>query len=308
MPRIAAEPLVDRCRRTRLILGQMTASVSAYTRNTHPLGLNMLLVEFMLSFEQLSEVRPNLHDVQECWRKALTPETRALSEEHLLCISAINDLLAALLPKLDRQVWVDAGSHEDLGFKALWRALFQACTMFGSFPFDWPIHLLPIGHPVCATVHSVMLYLLPLACPGSSSNTPWAPPLGQPVSCSEIRVMIMPALCVMYNICNASGPRLTAAVRSLDPAFVKTLCILACEKLDASLPQDMVGHFFFKVTGTITTCVTAAVEANSERDIAPFRSLAVLDAAERGLAIMRGRRIPMPLLEQVRDTLRVLGA
>ncbi|MEW5297074.1 MAG: hypothetical protein WDW38_005883 [Sanguina aurantia] len=307
--RTSSVPLHIRCKETRAIVEEMTAGVSSYSRSTNPLFLHMSLIKFMMSFEQISDpkVTPNLFDVQLCWDGPATADSQALASEHLRCIDALNGLITALLLKLDRRTWADAGSEEDLAFKCLWGMLFQACTMFDTFPHNWLQHLLPLGHPVCATVHALMLYLLPLTCPGSSSNTPWAPPLGRAVTCNETRVMIMPAWCVVRNLCNTDGPGATAAIRSLPPAFVHTLCTLACEKLDASLPcQDRVGDFFARITGTITTCVTAAVAAKSERDIAPFRSLAVLDAAERGVALMQ--HIPEPLLEQVRQVLQELGS
>ncbi|MEW5297075.1 MAG: hypothetical protein WDW38_005884 [Sanguina aurantia] len=306
----ASKPLDRRCRDTRLVLGELTAAVSGWTRSStrsQTAYLILLRMKFMWSFRCLAWFSPTIFKVQRCWLGPPTEASRALAEEHLLYMTAFTKFVAVLLLKLDRRLWEDAGGCEDPGFVVLWGMLFDACTMFTLLPREWPKHHLPDGHPVCASVDSVMHFLLPLTCPQVSGVRRWDPPLGRAVTANETRVMIEPAWCVFNSVCNSTQSRLPASVRALPKDFVNTLCTLACEKLDHTLPEVLVSEFFKHLANNITSCVIVALSANNQKDISPFRSLAVLDVVERGFVLLQDD-MPEEFVTQMRKALKELGS
>lgn len=297
-----------RCKATRLALVEMTAAVSAFTRSASRFevaSLHMLRGGHMQAYASMHEVHPSVFDVPDIWTDPETPASRALATEHLLYINAFDAFITVLLQKMNRQIWADAGSGEDMAYKALWGMMFDTCTVFVLFPFQWPKHLLPDGHSIYSTLNAIMHYLVPLTCPRSGGVTAWAPPLGRAVTANETRVMIEPAWCTFINMCNSDHARLPPSLRSLPPAFVHTLCMIATKKLDASLPSRLTDEFFGRLVQTINCCVQVALPVEGSRDVVYFRTPAVVEVLRKGLSALQDA--PQELMNQIRQTMEMLS-
>ncbi|MEW5312928.1 MAG: hypothetical protein WDW38_004526 [Sanguina aurantia] len=251
-----SDPLVARCQASRRLLTGMTAAVSAFSLpdfHPHLLGLVDAHTSFQRSLTELS-----LQDVQQLWEPAspTTADSLALAAEHLLFIGAFTGCLTALLEQLHRPLWVDCGSEEDTSFRPLWAMMTDACRAFNSFP----------------------------------RHRPWAPPLGRAVHPDETRTLITPAWLALSNMCNCSykGQALPASVRSLPPAFVDTLCHLACEGLVAPLPETEMADFFRQLATSIATAARSITDEPPSRAlfVPRFLTPAVLETAKRGLVAL----------------------
>ncbi|MEW5299450.1 MAG: hypothetical protein WDW36_002467 [Sanguina aurantia] len=316
-----SDPLVARCQASRRLLAGMTAAVSAFSLpDSHPhlLGLVDAHTSFQRSLTELS-----LQDVQQLWEPAspTTADSLALAAEHLLFIGAFTGCLTALLEQLHRPLWVDCGSEEDARFRPLWAMMTDACRAFNSFPRQWPGGHLPDSSPLYPALQALMTYLTPILCPGSSSSSssssssrPWAPPLGRAVHPDETRALITPAWLALSNMCNCSykGQALPASVRSLPPAFVDTLCHLACEGLVAPLPAAEMAGFFRQLATSVATAARSITDEPPSRAlfVPRFLTPAVLEAAKRGLVALLAAAAAdaPPAPARLPDTLRHLLA
>lgn len=305
-----SDSLVERCQASRRLLTGMTAAVSAFSLpdfHLHLLGLVDVHTSFQRSLTELS-----MQDVQQLWEPTspTTTDSLALATEHLLFISAFTGCLTALLKQLHRPLWADCGSEEDTSFRPLWAMMTDACRAFNSFPRQWPVGHLSDGSPLYLALQALMTYLTPIVCPGSSR--PWAPPLGRAVHPDETRTLITPAWLALSNMCNRSykGQALPASVRSLPPAFVNTLCYLACEGLVAPLPETEVADFFRQLATSIATAARSVTDEPPNRDLfAPrFLTPAVLETAKRGLVALLAAADAPPPPARFPDTLRHLLA
>lgn len=312
---MTSPPLHIRCKATRLILDEMTSEISTYTRSPSrwPV-INLLLLRgrFMQSFAKHTDCQPSVFDVEHCFAQPATPNSAALAAEHLLYLSAFADFITTLLPKLDRRLCEAVGPEEDPGFKVLWGMMFDACTVFLMFPNPWPKHHIQNSHPVYASLHAIMTYLVPLVCPRSDSVRPWAAPLGRAVTANENRVMLTPVFITFNNLCSSlftDQARLPLVLGALPHAFVQTLCLLICQRFDAPIPNPaLVGSMLGGLTGSLAFCMDVLLVADSQSVILPLRTPAVLEVARRGLAGLRVQKAPQGMLDQVQQLVDTLSS
>lgn len=309
---MASRPLHLRCKDTRVILGYMTAAVSAYERSPSRwqiINLMFLRIRFHYSFGKLTSGRPSMSDVEHCWSQPPTPDSEALAAEHLLYLATFANFIDVLLQKLDRRRWRYAGSEEDQGFKVLWGMLFDTCSAFTTFPNQWRENHVPHGHPIYFVANAIMRYLLPLVCPRSDTVSPWAPPLGRAVTANENRVMIMPAFLALSNMFNTEPELLLSSMRVLPKDYVQTLCLLACQRMNAPIPNPMlVAGMFAVMAKSVAFWVQVAVAFGSRRDIAPLRTPAVLDVMRRGCVALVSMDAPQEVRAQFENVLRTLDS
>lgn len=291
------------CKAIRLLIDKITTAVLSYsqspptTKPTTLLKLRQLLVESVTHVDQ----QPNsIFNNQAFWTVSPTAASQALAAEHLLFISSFTSLLTALLHKMDRTLWNVSSPRKHEGFLVLWGILYDTCSIFCMFPRQWPTPHLPDSSSLYPTLHNLMLFLLPITTP---SSTCWAPPLGSLVTSEGTRVMITPMLDAFTNMCESSSAEtLLDSIGSLPPAFINTLCYIACERLDSSVVTEVAMEFFRELCTNIFFCVTRIQIEPRNYSIAAFCKPAILEVAKRGFLAMHSpcTRIPPAHIDRAR--------
>lgn len=308
-----SHPIQVRCKASRLLLGEMTMSVTAYTRyvatQLRITNLVTLRERFSHSLECLSGHQPSIYDLRGCWWDGPpTPTSQALATEHLLYISALTTFLDAVLDKLDRSLWLDAGAGEvDAGFSVLWGMMYDACRCFDMFPYRWATGHLPSSSPFHLTVQRLLLFLKPIACPRNSSQA-WVPPLILPATSYDMHIMVKTGWSCLNHMCRSSAAaEIVRSVATLPPTFVSDLCYMACQQLpNDPLPPRVAWFFFRTLSISVAAFVKAACQEGRMDAILPIRTPAVLEAAIRGFIDLQDA--PESTLESNRFLLSVLFA
>lgn len=293
-----SEPLVERCQAMRLLLGQMTVAVSAFSLGEFHLHIQKLFAhrtKFRASFAKLYETSPSIQLAAQIWSPSApsTADSTALAAEHLLFITTFTRFITAVLKQLHRPLWEDSGEG-DIPFTVLWSMMADSWWVFNLFPQQWPVGHLPDTSPLYPTLQALMTFMIPIVCPVSR---PWIIPLGRPLHPDETRAMITNASTALHNMCANSDPSaLPTSVRSLPPAYLTTLCYLTCEGLTATPRHPEVHDIFGQLSKNIATCVVSLVGIpGGERDIARLRTPAIMEVAKRGfLGLQEPSIVPPP--------------
>ncbi|MEW5317566.1 MAG: hypothetical protein WDW38_008852 [Sanguina aurantia] len=103
--------------------------------------------------------------------------------------------------------------------------------------------------------------------------------------------MLMPVLYAMTNIAaDRSARSLPAPLVSLPPTFISTLCYLVCETLDRRRQDDVsVTGVLEELCMNLSVFVSQALQTGKEGSGVPFRHLAVLEVAKRGVIALQHR-------------------
>lgn len=261
-----------------------------------------------------ARLRHCVRQLEECNARSdelsIDPSPHALAHEALPLVSAFARLCTALLSKLDRALWTGQEAvHSRRDFDALFGVLHDACAWYASSERAWPAGTLSGKSELFPALQSLTSFLMSLTFPGNG-QLPWASPLGRALTAKESQVMLIPVLSAFNNICEAyQSDSLLDSIRSLPPAFINTLCYLACETFDSSLRSAPVAHMFSRLTICIAICATKAYVADEDGDIAPLRTPAIIEVSKRGyLAAHRPKQQPLPTLQldMVRQLLALL--
>lgn len=285
-------PLPAQCKDLRLVMDELTVAVSAYSHTSSQSDRAKLLALFAAFMHSLPYPPCSSHSIKPlCWTSLSTAVSQALTDELQLFLPAFSSLVTALVVKLDRSQWVGAGPRNPASdFRALWTLLLSTCTFSNWFLRHGPLHHGPASAPLYPALHSLMHFLLQLQCP-CDQQPPWLCSLGQAVTTAQASAMLMPVLYAMTNIAaDRSARSLPAPLVSLPPTFISTLCYLVCETLDRRRQDDVsVTGVLEELCMNLSVFVSQALQTGKEGSGVPFRHLAVLEVAKRGVIALQHR-------------------